>query len=208
MVEIVKDIIIKRTDEIKPYFKNPRKNNATVEALMAIIPKVGFNVPILIDSDNVIIKGHARYAACKRLGIEEIPCIVSQNSEEQNKLDRLADNKISELSEWDISELNSELSELTVDIDLKSLGFELDNLIKENLTNVTEIAFPDKEKSLEEIAPEETEIKIHVEDLEPVQMGNENDTSILDQVSGSLDTKKFAKVKCPKCGEELEIEIN
>ena len=126
MVEMVKDIVIKKTEEIKPYWRNPRRNEATVSALMEIIPKVGFNVPILIDNDNVIVKGHARYAACVRLGIKEIPCIVSKNTEEQNKLDRLADNKISELAEWDTSELRYELEQLSVDVDLKTIGFELD----------------------------------------------------------------------------------
>ena len=57
MVEMVKDIVIKKTGEIKPYWRNPRRNEATVSALMEIIPKVGFNVPILIDNDNVIVKG-------------------------------------------------------------------------------------------------------------------------------------------------------
>ncbi len=60
-MEVVNKIVMKKLNEIKPYFKNPRKNDKTVEMLVKVIPQVGFNVPILIDKDGVIVKGHARY---------------------------------------------------------------------------------------------------------------------------------------------------
>ena len=218
MVEMVKDIVIKKTDEIKPYWRNPRRNEATVSALMEIIPKVGFNVPILIDSDNVIVKGHARYAACVRLGIQEIPCIVSKNTEEQNKLDRLADNKISELAEWDTSELRYELEQLSVDIDLKTIGFELDfdNFMEKNyaqteLKDVTESSFQkDKENFIDDYINKDTRsatVQEHSDDFQETTLENSKGIAVLNQVSDNHDSRKFIKMKCPKCNEEIVITI-
>ena len=102
-MEIVKRIVMKKISEVKPYVRNPRKNDKTVNLLVEIIPKVGFNVPLVIDRNGIIVKGHARYAAAIRLGMEEIPCVVTDADEETIKLDRLADNRISEFSEWTLT---------------------------------------------------------------------------------------------------------
>ena len=124
-MEIVKQIVMKKISEVKPYVRNPRKNDKTVNLLVEIIPKVGFNVPLVIDRNGVIVKGHARYAAAIRLGMEEVPCVVTDADEETIKLDRLADNRISEFSEWVNDELLHELDMLNLDFDfdLESLGF-------------------------------------------------------------------------------------
>ena len=88
-MEIVNQIVMKKISEVKPYVRNPRKNDKTVNLLVEIIPKVGFNVPLVIDRNSIIVKGHARYAAAIRLGMEEIPCVVTDADEETIKLDRL-----------------------------------------------------------------------------------------------------------------------
>lgn len=98
--------------EIKPYWKNPRINDATVDALIEAIPLIGFNQPILIDKHNVIVKGHARYTAAVRLQMKKVPCIVSDNPDEINKLDRIADNKVFELSYWDANAKPLEIDEI------------------------------------------------------------------------------------------------
>ena len=116
-MEIVKRIVMKKISEIKPYVRNPRKNDKTVNLLVEIIPKVGFNVPLVIDRNGVIVKGHARYAAAIRLGMEEVPCVVTDADEETIKLDRLADNRISEFSEWINDELLHEIDMLNLDFD-------------------------------------------------------------------------------------------
>ena len=67
-MEIVNQIVMKKISEVKPYVRNPRKNDKTVNLLVEIIPKVGFNVPLVIDRNGIIVKGHARYAAAIRLG--------------------------------------------------------------------------------------------------------------------------------------------
>ena len=82
-------------------------------------------MPIVIDKDNVIVAGHTRYKASKELGLETVPCIVADDlTEEQIKAYRLADNKVSELAEWDIDLLGEELDGI-FDIDMSDFGFDL-----------------------------------------------------------------------------------
>lgn len=97
-------------NEIIPYWRNPRRNDKTVDALVEVIQKNGFNVPIVVDKNNVVVKGHARLKAAKRLGMETVPCIVSDAPEDVIKADRISDNKIQELSAWDFGKLNFELA--------------------------------------------------------------------------------------------------
>lgn len=128
MAMIVEDkIVFKHISEIRPYIRNPRRNEKTIELLCELIPKVGFNVPIVIDQYGIIVKGHARYGAAIRLGMEKVPCIVSHASEEAIKADRITDNKISEFSEWVNEELEQEIADL--DFDLSDLGFSKEELV-------------------------------------------------------------------------------
>lgn len=124
-MEVSKQIVMKKISEVRPYIRNPRKNDKTVELLVEIIPVVGFNVPLVIDKKGVIVKGHARYNAAIRLGMDEIPCIITDADEEAIKLDRLADNKISEFSDWIDEGLMHELDTLNIDFDLSGLGFSM-----------------------------------------------------------------------------------
>ena len=118
------EIIYLKLDEIHPYEKNPRKNEAAVEPVAASIKEFGFKVPIIIDKDNIIVAGHTRYKAAKKLGMEEVPCIKADDlTEEQIKAFRLADNKVAEAAEWDFQLLGEELEGLT--IDMEQFGFEL-----------------------------------------------------------------------------------
>ena len=110
-------IVMINPEKLKPYFRNPRNNDKTVEALVKIIPRVGFNVPIVVDKDLVIIKGHSRWNASRILGLKEVPCIISEASEEQNNKDRILDNAIHELTEWDYNKLKVELDLTGVDVD-------------------------------------------------------------------------------------------
>ena len=67
------DIVEKKLADIKPYEKNPRKNDNAVDTVANSISQFGFKVPIVIDKDNVIICGHTRYKASKKLGLEVVP---------------------------------------------------------------------------------------------------------------------------------------
>ena len=106
-------IINKPIDEVIPYDKNPRHNDEAVEAVATSIREYGFKVPIIIDKDNVIVAGHTRVKAAKRLGLTEVPCIIADDlTEEQVRAFRIADNKTTEIAEWDYDLLRVELAAL------------------------------------------------------------------------------------------------
>ena len=118
------DIVLKKIAEIKPYEKNPRKNEEAVKYVAESIKQFGFKVPIVIDKDGIIVAGHTRYKAAKKLNLKEVPCIVADDlTEEQVKAFRLADNKVAEKAEWDFDLLAGELDDL-FDFDMTVFGFE------------------------------------------------------------------------------------
>lgn len=117
------NIVIMNVSDIKPYEKNPRKNDDAVKYVQESIKQFGFKVPIIIDKDNVIVAGHTRYKAAKKLKMKEVPCIVADDlTDEQVKAFRLADNKVAEKAEWDFDLLSSELDDL-FDFDMGAFGF-------------------------------------------------------------------------------------
>lgn len=86
--------------DLKPYKNNPRINDMAVESVRNSIQAFGFKVPLVIDKDNIIVCGHTRLKAAKELGLSEVPCVMADDlDEEQIKAFRLADNKVSELSD-------------------------------------------------------------------------------------------------------------
>lgn len=120
-------IIDKKIGEIKPYEKNPRKNDNAVDAVASSISQFGFKNPIVIDGNNVIICGHTRYKAAQKLGLGVVPCVVADDlTDEQIKAYRLADNKVAELAEWDIDLLGEELNDI-FDIDMSDFGFDFED---------------------------------------------------------------------------------
>lgn len=143
------NIVEKKISEIKPYERNPRRNDEAVKYVAESIKKFGFKVPIVIDKDNVIVAGHTRYKAAKKLSLKEVPCIVADDlTDEQIKAFRLADNKVAEKAEWDFDLLFDELDNI-FDIDMESLGFEFD--VEDEETEIFEDDFdselPEEPKS-------------------------------------------------------------
>ena len=113
-------------NSIKPYKKNPRKNEEAIPYVMESIKQFGFKNPVILDKDNVIVAGHTRIESAKRLGITEIPCIYADDlTDEQIRAFRLADNKVAEIAEWDIDLLDTELDDI-LNIDMSDFGFDLD----------------------------------------------------------------------------------
>lgn len=124
-------VILKNIKELIPYEKNPRKNDEAVKYVKESIKEFGFKVPIVIDTNNVIVAGHTRYKAAKQLKLKEVPCIVADDlTEEQIKAYRLADNKVAEFAEWDFNLLNLELDEL-INFDMNIYGFEIEGISDE-----------------------------------------------------------------------------
>lgn len=113
-------------DDIKPYDNNPRDNDNAVDATANSIKEFGWQQPIVVDKDMVIIAGHTRYLAAKKLGCDTVPVVVASNlSDEQVRAYRLADNKTGELAEWNTKLLDDELQDI-LDIDMTDFGFDED----------------------------------------------------------------------------------
>ena len=132
-----------KVSDLIEYENNPRKNDDAVSAVARSIKEFGFKVPVIIDSNNVIIAGHTRVKACKQLGILEVPCVIADDlTEDQIKAFRLADNKTAELAEWDLDKLNEEL--MFIDMDMSQFGFE--DLENELERDVLEDEFNEEEE--------------------------------------------------------------
>lgn len=122
-------------EELKPYENNARKHESVdVEAIKKSIKEFGFNDPIGIWKDNIIIEGHGRLLAAKELKVDRVPVIrLNELTDEQRRAYTLAHNKTAELSSWDFEKLEAELE--AIDIDMSDFGFEDTSIYSENDLN-------------------------------------------------------------------------
>lgn len=135
--------------DLIPYANNPRNNSEAVEKVAESIREFGFKNPIIVDKDNVIISGHTRLEAAKRLDLEMVPVVVADLDPESARAFRIADNRTAELAGWDFWKLEEELDE--IERDMTVFGFDsrdLDDI--EDLLAPTE-KFEKKEKDPEQI---------------------------------------------------------
>ena len=113
--------------ELRPYDNNPRDNDAAVKPTAESIRQFGFQSPIIVDKDSVIIAGHTRYKAAKRLHLDKVPVIVaSELTPEQVKAYRIADNSTGEVAKWNIDLLTAELAGIKLDMTQFGLDVKLD----------------------------------------------------------------------------------
>lgn len=139
-------VIMMKVTDLIPYVKNPRKNDKAVKPVAESIKQFGFNVPITIDKDGIIITGHTRLKAAKLLGMEEVPVIqLSELTPDQVKGFRLVDNRTSEFAEWDFEQLAIELSE--VEIDLSPFDFKVPEIGLELEEDNFDVQLPTTPKS-------------------------------------------------------------
>lgn len=134
-------VVTMPVSDLKPYEANPREiGRDAIDRVKASIETYGFQAPIIVDRDNVIIAGHTRYQALRELGITEARVIVSELHGEEADQYRIVDNRSSELAVWDngllIPELrnfaNVAMLELMFpDIDLAEEGIELSDVVNE-----------------------------------------------------------------------------
>lgn len=144
------EIKLVKIAKIKPYDRNPRNNDGAVDAVAASIQEFGWQQPIVVDRDGVIIAGHTRYKAAQKLKCKEVPAVVAENlTDEQVRAYRLADNKTGELAGWDFSALEEELAGLA-QIDMQQFGFAGSETEDFNIDNLFAEAAP-KEKEAKEI---------------------------------------------------------
>jgi len=115
---------------VKEYERNPRQNDGAVDAVAASIKEFGFKVPVVVDGNGVLIAGHTRVRAARKLGMKEVPVIRAADlTPEQVRAFRVADNKLHELSSWDPELLPLEIKDLQcMDVDLGLLGFSQEEL--------------------------------------------------------------------------------
>jgi hypothetical protein len=104
--------------EIKPYPKNPRKNKKGVAAVKRSIEAFGFTQPLIVNAERVILCGHTRYEAAKELNLATVPVIVKTDlTPQQERAYRIADNRVTQETDWDKWKLRSEFNELFSDGD-------------------------------------------------------------------------------------------
>ena len=117
-------------NNLVPYENNARLHE-DVEIIKSSIERFGFNDPIGIWHDNIVIEGHGRLQACKELGIKEVPCIrLDHLSDEERRAYGLAHNKSTDLSTWDFEKLDLELA--TLDMDMSEFKFSRHNEFFDN----------------------------------------------------------------------------
>ena len=126
-------------NKVIPYENNPRKNQS-VEKVASSIKEFGFQQPIVVDKNMVVIVGHTRLMGAKKLGLTHVPVVQADLDEAKAKAYRIADNRVNEDSGWDNKLLQDELNKLlNFDIDLNMTGFTNDEL--DSLFSKEEVEF-------------------------------------------------------------------
>lgn len=171
------------TTEIIPYEKNAKLHpDEQVEWIANSIREFGFKQPLVLDKDNVIVIGHGRLLAAKKLGMKTVPCIYADDlNEEQIKALRLADNKTNE-SLWDFDLLTSELDEIAL-IDMSDFGFLEDVEIDEEPIEI-----------VEDEAPEEVETRCKLGDIwqlgkHRLICGDSTDVAVIERLMDGVKAK-------------------
>lgn len=123
-------IEIKPLSSLTPYARNPRKNAAAVATIKASLKEYGWQQPIVVDPEHVIIAGHTRYLAALELGWTEAPVHIARNlTPTQVKAYRIMDNRSHERAEWDMDLLALEMEDLkSMEFDLVLTGFEMEEI--------------------------------------------------------------------------------
>jgi ParB family chromosome partitioning protein len=157
-----------KIDEVKPYTNNPRKIK-NVDKVANSISEFGFQQPIVVDKNNIIIVGHTRYQASKKLGLDKIPVLVAELTDKQAKAYRIIDNRLNEDNEWDKDLLNIEIEDLKYELfDIKNFGFddtELENLLRDS-DQMTDTFLETKAEpvQLSKLKPHPKHYKVHLDD--------------------------------------------
>lgn len=183
-------------DLIKPYWRNPRKNDKAIEAVKSSIKKYGYNQPIVVDKKDVIIAGHTRYKALRQLGFKNVAVVVLDIDEDKAKQYRIADNKTAEKSEWDDDLLMFELREIE---ELEDMIDFFDDGELDSLLDIKDEVYDFDEEFVEEERRQEL-----VEEARATvvaSLGNDYDEDD-EEIQEKIEEKVEAKVN-----EELKEEI-
>lgn len=184
------NIEMQNINTIKPYEKNSRlHSDDQIMQIVNSIKKWGWTIPILIDEENTILAGHARFEAGKILEYEEVPCIKTTNwSEQQKKAYIIADNKLAENSTWDMGLYFNELKKLNDEgFDLSFIGIE-ENLNFESFKPIDNYTFTNSEI-----------------DDDDMQKGADNLSNTIQNYSDDR-SDKYLDVICPECNHEFKVD--
>ena len=119
------NIVMKQLNEITPYAKNPRKNDRAVATVANSIEQYGFQQPIVVDRDHVIVVGHTRYRAAHKLNLTQVPVVIADTlTDEQVRAYRLMDNRSNENAQWDNTLLMEELQEMLDGITIQDVSYQ------------------------------------------------------------------------------------
>jgi len=177
----------KKLSEIKPYWRNARKNERAVEAVKDSIIEYGYVAPIVVDTEMVIIAGHTRYKALTQLNYKEASVIVSDMDKQKAKEYRIIDNKTSELSTWDTKLLIPELREFR-NLDKFTLHFP-------------ELTLPKLDPGAGSVASmPSVKYDINNEDV------NDAETKLANQFTAAAERfeQSARLITCPHCDEAFE----
>ena len=137
------------TDKLIEYARNPRKNDAVVDKMVACIKEFGFRIPIVAKSDGTVVDGHLRLKAARKMGLKEVPVVNADDlTEAQIKAFRLVANQSANWAEWNEELLKLEFKELEdLDFDLELTGFDIDEIEKylQDEENIQEDEFDEEE---------------------------------------------------------------
>ena len=138
------------------YARNPRKNDHAVDRVAAAIREFGFRVPIVAKSDGLVVDGHLRLKAARKLGLAEVPVVLADDlTDAQVKAFRISVNRMAELAEWDSELLALELGELgELGFDLKLTGFNEGEIAALSLDDAKPPT-KEQESSTKEIDPDD-----------------------------------------------------
>ena len=181
-------------DLIKPYKNNPREISAeAVQKVMKSIKEFGYNQPIVVDKDHVILAGHTRWKAMKQLGKKKANIIIRDLTKEQAVAYRIMDNRSGEESKWQNKLLAEELNVLQdKSFNLDLTGFNATEL--ENLANDKELGFIQNSKELKENLNVEFPDNMQVTHVKMVQLFL------------NTETEKNFKIWCTELQKQLKTD--
>lgn len=120
------EIRYRKVSELKMYDKNPRNNEPAVDKVIASVQAFGWLVPIIIDDQDVIVAGHTRLMAARKMGLDEVPTVLADGlTDDEIRMFRIADNKVAEIAVWDLPLLDARFKEIGDTINMEDFGFTL-----------------------------------------------------------------------------------
>ena len=153
-----------------------------------------FKIPIVISGDNVVVAGHTRIKAAKKLGMKEVPCIIADDlNEEQIRAFRLADNKSAEIATWDEEKLEQELAQI-MSIDMSLFGFDgkesdfADEVTDDKYTfntNIPQYEITGEQPTIDEMLDEEKSKQL-ISEIEQAEGITEEERRFLIQAAGGI----------------------